>query len=231
MAPSGQAYWPAWTEVALSAGVVAAAALAFLFLVERFRVWEERSADPEEQPLKLPEFDKVGMTWLGPPPVAGRTLYSLGFVFAATLAFAFLPPQPAASRGVDPQPVHRARGGSILWIDGNLDGFGVSFPHQRIQRMTGTPRPRGRSWNAENATCPLSPAPPPQQSPAEPAIATSSPPARLLQSNAIRRPATRKPCTGSVFRAITRWSSATARPISPVVRFVTARGDPTLMWA
>ncbi|MDR3698655.1 MAG: polysulfide reductase NrfD [Candidatus Sulfopaludibacter sp.] len=130
-------YLPAWTEVAISAGVVAGATLAFLFMVERFRVWEQRPADPLADPHKLPEFDRVGMTWLGVPAIAGRMVYSLGFIFAAALGLALLAPQPAASRGVDPQPVHRARGGAILWIDGNLDGFGVAFPHDRIVKRLG----------------------------------------------------------------------------------------------
>ncbi len=64
-------------------------------------------------------------------------MYSLGFVFAAAVGMALLAPQPAASRGVDPQPVHRARGGATLWIDGNLDGFGVAFPHEKLEKLLG----------------------------------------------------------------------------------------------
>jgi Ni/Fe-hydrogenase subunit HybB-like protein len=130
-------YLPAWTEFAISAGVVSAAALTFLFMVERFRVWERRPADPDAEPLKLPEFDKVGMTWLGVPSVASRTVYSLAFIVAASMGIAMLDPKPAAGRGVTPQPVHRARGGDVLWIDGNLDGFGVAFPHERIAAKLG----------------------------------------------------------------------------------------------
>ena len=132
-----QIYLPSWTEVAISAGVVAGATLVFLFMVEHFRVWEPRPADPLADPLKLPEFDNVGMTWLGIPSIAGRTVYSLGFIFAAAIGFALLAPQPAASRGIDAQPVQRARGGETLWIDGNLNGFGVSFPHQQIVKRLG----------------------------------------------------------------------------------------------
>jgi len=133
----GQAYFPAWTEVAVSAGVVSAAVLAFLFLVERFRVWEQRPADWRAAPHALPEFDPVGVTWLGVPAVAGRTVYSLGFIIAASIGFAVLTPRSASSRGVLVQPVQRARGGTTLWIDGNLDGFGVAFPHARIQARLG----------------------------------------------------------------------------------------------
>ena len=99
-------YLPSWTEVAISAGVVSAAALAFLFMVERFRVWERRPVDPDADPLKLPEFDKVGTTWLGVPAVAGRTVYSLAFIFAAAVGFALLAPQPAA------EPRHRSAAGA-----------------------------------------------------------------------------------------------------------------------
>lgn len=130
-------YFPAWTEFVISAGVASAAVLAFLFMVERFRVWEQRPADPAADSLKLPEFHPVGTTWLGVPAVAGRTVYSLAFIVAASVGLALLEPQPVEGKGVIPQPVHRARGGETLWIDGNLDGFGTSFPHDRIATRLG----------------------------------------------------------------------------------------------
>jgi Ni/Fe-hydrogenase subunit HybB-like protein len=130
-------YVPAWTEIAISAGVVAGAGLAFLFFVERFRVWEQRPADPAADPLRLPEFDKVGTTWLGGPAVAGRTVYSLGFLLAASVGFALSAPALAVGRGIVPEPVHRARGGAVLWIDGNLDGYGVAFPHEDLEKRLG----------------------------------------------------------------------------------------------
>ena len=131
-------YVPAWTEFAVSAGVVAAAVLAFLFCVERFAIWHERPADPEADPLKLPEFDKVGTIWLGVPAVADRTVYSLAFIVAAAIGFAALPSAAAmASRGVEPTPVRAARGGDVLWIDGNLDGNGVAFPHDAHEQREG----------------------------------------------------------------------------------------------
>jgi Ni/Fe-hydrogenase subunit HybB-like protein len=130
-------YLPAWTEITVSAGVVSAVVLAFLYVVERFNVWEERPADPDADPSKLPEFDKVGATWLGVPVVAGRTLYSLAFIVAAAAGFGLLRPQLASSRGVEPAPVRQARGGDTLWIDGNLDGYGASFDHQMHQLLHG----------------------------------------------------------------------------------------------
>lgn len=131
-------YLPAWTEFAISAGIVSAAALAFLFIVEHFKVWKTRPADPEAEALRLPEFDKIDTTWLGVPAVAARTMYSLAFILAASVGFAFLSPERAASRGVPPAPVHRARGGDTLWIDGNLNGYGTSFKHAEHQKREGS---------------------------------------------------------------------------------------------
>jgi Ni/Fe-hydrogenase subunit HybB-like protein len=124
-------YIPSWTELTISAGVVSIAVLVFLYFIERFKVWEERPVDPEADPTKLPELHAVGSTWLGVPVVANRTVYSLAFIIAAAIGLAFLAPQPATSIGVDPAPVHHARGGDTLWVDGNLDGFGVQFPHAK----------------------------------------------------------------------------------------------------
>ena len=106
-------------------------------MIERFKVWEERPADPQADPLKLPELHPVGATWLGIPGIAARTMYSLGFILAAALGFGFLNVQPADSRGFDATPVQRARGGDILWIDGNLDGFGVAFKHAEHEKREG----------------------------------------------------------------------------------------------
>jgi Ni/Fe-hydrogenase subunit HybB-like protein len=137
LSPGDAFYLPAWTEIAISAGVLAGAGLTFLFFVEHFRVWEQRPADPAADPLRLPEFDRVGTTWLGGPGVAGRTVYSLGFLVAAAVGFALAAPAPAVGRGVVPEPVHRARGGAVLWIDGNLNGYGVAFPHEKLEKRLG----------------------------------------------------------------------------------------------
>ena len=102
--PDGAFYLPSWTEIAISVGVVSAAVLVFLFVIEHFKVWEERPADPNADPLKLPELDPVGATWLGVPGIAARTTYSLAFILAAALGFGFLKVQPAESRGIDRNP-------------------------------------------------------------------------------------------------------------------------------
>ncbi len=130
-------YTPAWTEVAITLGIVAAATLAFLFMVEHFKIWETRPADPDADPTKLPEFDLVDTTWLGVPTVTARTVYSAAFIVAASAGFALLGPVSASGRGVETEPVHQARGGESLWVDGNLDGFGVSFKHENHAQPNG----------------------------------------------------------------------------------------------
>ena len=134
----GAFYLPAWTEIMISAGVVSAAVLLFMFIVERFHIWEERPADPEADPHRLPEFDRAGMAWLGVPQIAARTKYSLAFILAAAFGFALISGRMAASKGIEPTPVHRPRGGDTLWVDGNLDGYGVEFKHKfHIQKLGG----------------------------------------------------------------------------------------------
>jgi Ni/Fe-hydrogenase subunit HybB-like protein len=127
----GPLYMPRWTEIAITLGIVAAATLVFLFIVEHFKIWEERPADPKADPRKLPEFHKVDTTWLGMPKIAARTKYSLAFILTAAIGFSFLGNPRAASLGITPTPVHRARGGDVLYIDANLTGYGVTFYHQR----------------------------------------------------------------------------------------------------
>jgi Ni/Fe-hydrogenase subunit HybB-like protein len=135
--PEGAFYLPSWTEVSISVGIVAAAVLAFLFIVEHFKIWEQRPADSDADPMKLPEFDPVGDTWLGAPGIASRTVYSMAFIVAAAFGFGFLHLQRAESRGIELAPVHQARGGDILFIDGNLDGLGVSFKHAEHEKREG----------------------------------------------------------------------------------------------
>lgn len=124
-------YLPEWTEIAASLAIVAAATLAFLFMIEHFKVWEKRPVDPEADPRKLPELREVDSTWLGVPRIAARTKYSLAFIVTAAFGFSFLSNPRAASLGIVPTLVHRARGGEVLNIDANLDGYGVIFYHQR----------------------------------------------------------------------------------------------------
>jgi len=64
-------------------------------------------------------------------------MFSLAFIVPAALGFGLLNVHPPQNRGVDFTPVQRARGGDILFIDGNLDGFGVAFKHAEHVKREG----------------------------------------------------------------------------------------------
>jgi Ni/Fe-hydrogenase subunit HybB-like protein len=94
MRPEGTSYFPAWTEIAVSVGIVAVAMLVFIFFVERLAVYpEEHDAGQDEAAAgaKPPSFEPVGMTMLLPKSLALPRRYSLAAVSGASLAIAFLP--------------------------------------------------------------------------------------------------------------------------------------------
>lgn len=177
-------YLPSWQEIVTSLAIVAGAVLVFLFIIEHFRVWEERPVDPKADPKRLPELNPVGETWLGAPVIAARIKYSLAFVLAAALAFSFLANPKVEATGIVPVPAHRARGdvgklpgissrvsfnssltpspspasgrggtakrwvrakrqkataipAGVLYLDGDLTGWGVTFYHQREVERNG----------------------------------------------------------------------------------------------
>jgi hypothetical protein len=78
-------YVPSWQEVATSVGVVSAAILAFLFIIERFHVYE-----PEEEE-EVVEGEPVPARVRYLPPMATLRTSTLLFVVGASLAFALLP--------------------------------------------------------------------------------------------------------------------------------------------
>lgn len=135
--PLGGFYLPSWMEIGISLGIVSGAVLVFLWIIERFHIWEQRPVDPAADPLRAPEFDKVGTTWLGIPSVASRTVYSLVVVIAAALSVGFVTAHKTQRYGIEPDTVHRARGGDVLLIDGNLDGSAVSFDHAKHEQREG----------------------------------------------------------------------------------------------
>jgi Ni/Fe-hydrogenase subunit HybB-like protein len=161
--PAGTHYFPSWMEFLVSFGVIAAAALAFLFLVERLRVYEERA----RVAAKKPSYDPATLHGLTPPTLAAPRRYSLAFIAAAAIVTLFLPQR--AVLGVRPTrtPVstvraveglvyagaeHKvsrldfdvdgvaagARETRLLMIDGNRNGDLVLFDHEaHVARETG----------------------------------------------------------------------------------------------
>ncbi len=119
-------YIPAWTEVAMSLGVVSFFGLIFLFAVEHFNIWEQRPKDLENEASLNPRSN----VWLGTSDYYSATVYSLAFIIAA--AFGFASVSGSAHTGMAKTPVEKARGdiNDELFIDGNHDGYGSMFNHQ-----------------------------------------------------------------------------------------------------
>jgi len=130
LSATGDSYIPAWTEVTISFGVVSVAALVFLFVIEKFHIWDKSPQDPEDQPHAKPSFDYASRVWLGSPGISSITKYSLAFMLTFAIGVAILPGRQLEGKGVENLLVKQARGEAILYIDGNRDGYGVSFNHQ-----------------------------------------------------------------------------------------------------
>jgi Ni/Fe-hydrogenase subunit HybB-like protein len=120
-------YLPSWGEVAVSAGVVSAAILIFLFAIEHLNVWEKPPKADSWQNIRSTIRDAKFWARL---PRRLKPDDSLAFVLAAGIGFAMISGESSSSKGMDRTPVHRARGGDTLWIDGNIDGFGAVLTHQ-----------------------------------------------------------------------------------------------------
>ena len=97
--PEGMAYWPTWTELAVSIGVVSGAMLVFIFFNENLRIVEHGGAAHEN----IPGQDRPT------PQGAALQRHSLVFIVAAALAIGFLPEDAIFGPRPLPTPVHPAR--------------------------------------------------------------------------------------------------------------------------
>ena len=150
--PAGASYVPAWTEIAVSVGIVAGALLVFIFFAENLRVFEgddEGHEDDLPRPSKT-RFDPHRIVVFLPRSLAAPRRYSLAFVVGAAFATALLPVGAILGDSIEATPVSKPRlvtnatevlkgptGGSasatepqdLMAIDGDRDGRLVLFPH------------------------------------------------------------------------------------------------------
>ncbi|MBS1262737.1 MAG: putative Ni/Fe-hydrogenase 2 b-type cytochrome subunit [Calditrichaeota bacterium] len=122
-------YSPAWTEIAISLGIVAAVGLVFFFLIENFHVLEERPREANAAELPKAPLGAFGAVWQQALRFGGPRVYSLAFVLAAAVGFGLLSGERMYSGGVQPEPARKSRGADWLVIDGNKDGYAVDFTH------------------------------------------------------------------------------------------------------
>ena len=135
---AGQVYFPSLVEWALSAGVVAAAGLMFLAVVENFPVfdagWRERRVTPGAFRAAWDSLSHVS-----------RAALSGGVERAATIALLVTPLAWAVMyprfRGPELTAVRPAAGLDIartrLRVDGNQTGLSTEFPHAEHQQRLG----------------------------------------------------------------------------------------------
>jgi Ni/Fe-hydrogenase subunit HybB-like protein len=137
-------YFPSLAEFALSLGVFAAAGLAFLYLVENYRVFENTPAREHLAALAAQRQDwgPIGRARaLG--PIGGYARITLIVVVAAALALGAF--SARAREGVQPvrSPVQPPRGVDsarlVLAINGDRDEDVVFFPHAAHQQRGGGP--------------------------------------------------------------------------------------------
>ncbi|MFH1538707.1 MAG: NrfD/PsrC family molybdoenzyme membrane anchor subunit [bacterium] len=131
---SGQIYVPTLSEIFFCVGIVAAAALVLMFLIEYTHVIEEPPVLPKDaKGVGLPKFDPVANTWSG---VAGSQLYSLTLTAVIAIVAAIALYSSSALKGVAlahnrvvaPTSADRTR--TVLKINGNKNDFFVNFKHE-----------------------------------------------------------------------------------------------------
>lgn len=127
---TGDSYTPSWMEVTISLGVVSAAILVFLFVIEHFNIWDLKPQDPDALPHRAPSFDHASHAWIGTPDIASVTKYSLAFVISFAIGMALMPEKQLHGKGIKNITVSRASGKDTLWINGNRDDCLVRFPHK-----------------------------------------------------------------------------------------------------
>ena len=136
LSATGDSYTPSWMEITISLGVVSAAALVFLFVIEHFNIWDLKPQDPEALPHTAPSFDYSSRVWLGTPDIASLTKFSLAFVISFAIGMALMPEKQLHGKGIEEITVSRARGKDTLLINGNRDDCVVEFPHkEHITRL------------------------------------------------------------------------------------------------
>ena len=124
--PEGTSYFPSWTELAVSLGIVAGATLVFIFFVEKLKVYPEaqcETTEPAAGGLAKTDYHPASMRSLLPNSLSGPRRYSLAMVLAAAATTAFLAAEVFSGTQLPVTPVSAAR---TLdgWIQEQGDGAG-----------------------------------------------------------------------------------------------------------
>lgn len=135
---AGEVYFPTMAEWALGIGVIAAAGLVFLFVVERFSIfddsWKKRTIFDG---LFNSSFDSLSRVW-NTTLSSGLQRVTAIAIFVLPLSWVLMYPPFSKAEGMEVRPasgidIQRA----TLRIDGNRDGVFTDFPHIAHQQKMG----------------------------------------------------------------------------------------------
>ncbi len=133
-------YFPSLAEWAVGLGVVAAAGLVFLYVVEHFAIfddgWKARKTFRE---LFHADFDSLSHVW---NTALADSLHRVSLIGVFVIPLAFVMMYPAFSLpDLSALPVQPSAGidaaRAVLCIDGDRGGFSCSFPHAEHQKRMG----------------------------------------------------------------------------------------------
>ncbi len=137
---TGTRYAPSWMEVWMSLGVVAAAALAYFFVAERFHLFHAGPVDRERFRHRLPTFDPGTLVVQPDPYAGGAARYTLMGVLGAGVVLALAPQSTFAGLPLRSQPVTPPGFADRIIIDGNRALEAIAFDHKKhVEREGGDP--------------------------------------------------------------------------------------------
>jgi Ni/Fe-hydrogenase subunit HybB-like protein len=126
MRPDTMPYFPTWTEVAVSAGIISAVTLVFIFFNENLRIMPHAGHDGEDLEVRYvadspaePDGERPFLF------TADRRHYSLAFVVAGALAIGLLPENAVFGPQPDPVPTESSRNIEALAVK-------VETPQRRV---------------------------------------------------------------------------------------------------
>ncbi|MBL6975960.1 MAG: polysulfide reductase NrfD [Deltaproteobacteria bacterium] len=128
---TGTRYVPAWTEIAVSLGIVAGFALIYFFVAERFNLFHAGPMKAERFRFTLPDIDPSTATVRPDPYWGGSVRYSLLFVVGCAVAVAMLPDSAFSGNALKQDPVTAPGFGERMILDGNRTGEAVLFEHAK----------------------------------------------------------------------------------------------------
>ena len=131
---AGAVYIPSFPELCIGFGVLAAAGLVFLFAIENFEVYEKAPFLPLDAAVRKTseEFDPVSGVWEN---VLANPVhrYSMAVIIGLVAAVGLFSGDALQGMPLISKPVLAPLGAdstrSVLIIDGDRDGMGVSFKH------------------------------------------------------------------------------------------------------